>query len=130
MWAGWGPTHILWPPTVIEPEGCLFHGPLSLLVSRLTASAAEDLVNAVKWSGRGPIGGERTYGSSGQPFWIDCGDQMTFRIGAVRGYNPDGSRFEGVGIRPDVEIAPTREDLYTGRDRVLEQVLADIPSER
>jgi C-terminal processing protease CtpA/Prc len=33
---------------------------------------------------------------------------------------PDGSRFEGVGIQPDIEVKLTRKDLYKSRDRVLE----------
>jgi C-terminal processing protease CtpA/Prc len=33
---------------------------------------------------------------------------------------PDGSPFEGVGIRPDLEVLPSVDDLRAGRDVVLE----------
>lgn len=124
-WAGWGQTHVMWMPTIIQPEVCLFHGKLYVLVNRETASAAEDLVNSIKWSERGTVVGEPTYGSSGQPVFFDCGNEMSFRIGAIRGYQPDGSRFEGVGIQPDILIEPTRKDIYEGRDRVFEFVVEE-----
>jgi carboxyl-terminal processing protease len=45
---------------------------------------------------------------------------MLVFVGAKRESFPDGSRFEGVGIRPDVEIAPNLDDVRAGRDVVLE----------
>jgi C-terminal processing protease CtpA/Prc len=45
---------------------------------------------------------------------------------------PDGGRFEGVGIRPDVEVSPTVEDLRAGGDVELEAARARLlsPAER
>ena len=40
-------------------------------------------------------------------------------MSAVRTSMPDGSQFEGVGIKPDVEVLLMREDLYEDRDPVL-----------
>ena len=34
-----------------------------------------------------------------------------------------GTRLEGAGLRPDVTVEPTREDLRHGRDRALERAL-------
>lgn len=48
---------------------------------------------------------------------------MSFRISTKRAYFPDGSLFEGVGIAPDIYVAPTREDMYENRDPVLEKAL-------
>lgn len=36
-------------------------------------------------------------------------------------YFPDGSEFEGVGIRPDVEVHTSIDDLKKGRDPILEK---------
>lgn len=49
----------------------------------------------------------------GQPF------EMMVWVGAKHEMFPDGSRFEGVGIKPDVEIRPTVEDIKQGRDAAL-----------
>ncbi len=48
---------------------------------------------------------------------------MGFRVSTKRVSFPDGSPFEGVGIRPDLEIRPTVDDLRKGRDPVLERAL-------
>jgi C-terminal processing protease CtpA/Prc len=36
---------------------------------------------------------------------------------------PDGSRFEGMGIAPDLSVETTPEDLKAGRDAVLEKAV-------
>jgi carboxyl-terminal processing protease len=45
---------------------------------------------------------------------------MMLFVGAKREIFPDGSRFEGVGIKPDVAVAPTADDIRHGRDEALE----------
>jgi carboxyl-terminal processing protease len=69
---------------------------------------------------RAVIVGETTGGSSGQPYMLDLGQGMMILVGAKRELFPDGSPFEGVGIRPDVEIGPSVEDLRARKDTVLE----------
>ena len=51
---------------------------------------------------------------------IDLGHGMMVMVGVQRLSFPDGSPLEGVGIKPDVEVGPTVEDLKAGRDTVLE----------
>ncbi|HMJ22712.1 MAG TPA: hypothetical protein VK513_12420 [Terriglobales bacterium] len=46
---------------------------------------------------------------------------MSARIGAVREYFPDGSAFEGVGIKPDIEVRPSIDDLRKRKDVVLQK---------
>ena len=53
------------------------------MLSSIT-SASEDFVSPLKFSGRGTIVGEATFGSSGQPYIYDFGNGMTLRIGAKR----------------------------------------------
>ena len=65
----------------------------------------------------------RASGSTGQPFYYEFGNGMGFRVSTKRVYFPDESPFEGVGIRPDLEIKPTVDDLRKGRDPVLERAL-------
>jgi hypothetical protein len=73
-----------------------------------------------KDNGRARVVGETTGGSSGQPYILDLADGMLAFVGAKRESFPDGSRFEGVGIRPDVEVAPTVDDIRAGRDVALD----------
>jgi carboxyl-terminal processing protease len=48
---------------------------------------------------------------------------MSLKISVKREYFPDGSEFEGVGIKPDIEVHPTIDDFRNGRDPVLEKAL-------
>jgi C-terminal processing protease CtpA/Prc len=34
-----------------------------------------------------------------------------------------GTRLDGVGLAPDLRVAPTRQDLRTGHDRALERAV-------
>jgi len=111
---------LLWRGSASEPEADAYRGRLALLVDGGCFSACEDFVMPFKDNGRAILVGETTGGSTGQPYMLDLGDGMQAMVGAKREMFPDGGRFEGVGIRPDVEIAPTVDDLRSGRDVVLE----------
>ncbi|MCK4430123.1 MAG: peptidase S41, partial [Candidatus Aminicenantes bacterium] len=78
-----------------------------------------------KDNGRAIIMGEPTFGSTGQPYIYEFGDGISIGIGTKRVYMPDGSKFEGIGIIPDIEVRLTREDIYESRDRVLEKAVEE-----
>src|SRR5258708_27321762 len=83
--------------------------------------AWEDFVVALKDNHRATIIGERTAGSSGQPFGKDFDNGMGFGLSTKREFFPDGSEFEGVGIAPDIEVHTRASDLQSGKDSVLEK---------
>ena len=114
---------VYWPASSNTPEHPLFKGRLLLLADGGCASACEDFLVPFKDNKRGTLIGETTYGSSGQPYYYDFGNGMSFRVSTKREFFPDGSPFEGVGIRPDVEVTPTVADLAAGRDPVLAKAL-------
>jgi len=99
----------------------IYTGKLFILTDSNCASACEDFVMPFKDNKRAIIVGETTWGSSGLPFVQHFKNGMVFAIGTKREYFPDGSEFEGVGIKPDVEITPRAEDLHSGKDAVLEK---------
>jgi carboxyl-terminal processing protease len=73
---------------------------------------------------RATIIGERTAGSSGQPYEHRFENGMVFGLSTKREFLPDGSPFEGVGIAPDIEVPIHVEDLASGRDPALEKTLS------
>lgn len=106
--------YFMTPGSVKLPESPIYTGPIYVLQDRFCGSACEDFVMPLKTSRRATLFGERTFGSSGQPYMMTFDNRMTFRVSTKRMYLPDGSEFEGVGIRPDVEITPppaATEDL-------------------
>ncbi len=101
-----------------------YPGPVALLVDRECASACEDFAIRFKSGDRGLVLGEATWGSTGQPIqalFPELG--MTLRVSTKRESFADGSRFEGVGVTPDIAIPLTRADLTTQGDLYLERAI-------
>jgi carboxyl-terminal processing protease len=113
-------SEFLWRSSTSDPAADAYQGRLAVLADAGCLSACEDFVMPFKDNGRGLIVGETTGGSTGQPYVLDFGDGMQAIVGSKREMFPDGAPFEGVGIRPDVVVAPSVEDLRAGRDAVLE----------
>lgn len=118
---GLGRTQMRMPAALQQPNDPVYTGPLFVLADGGCGSACEDFVMPLRFNGRATVIGERTSGSTGQPYMHGFDEQMSFRVSTKRAYFPDGSQFEGVGIAPNIELAPTPEDLRAGRDPVLER---------
>ena len=74
-----------------------------------------------KFSKRATLVGETTAGSYSMTRHVDYENGMILNIAAVHHSFPDGSQFEGVGIKPDVQVDVTADDLRAGRDVVLQK---------
>ena len=110
----------VWRSGAQQPPPNAFAGRLVLLVDAGCHSACEDFVMPFKDNGRAVLVGETTAGSTGQPYVLDLGHDMIVLIGAKREMFPDGSRFEGIGIKPDLPISPAPDDIRQDRDVVLQ----------
>jgi carboxyl-terminal processing protease len=110
-------------PDVIEPaKGPRYAGPVYVLTSASTCSAAEDFLIPLRVQKRATLVGEATCGSSGQPLSFAIYG-ANVRICTKWDRFPDGTEFVGVGILPDVAVSRTKEDVATGRDAVLEAAI-------
>ena len=92
-----------------ENENAVFHGPVVLLTSRKTVSAAEDFTAFFRTNHRAQIIGQPTCGTSGTPLLkgLYCG---TLRVCSVGYRLKDGTEFIGEGIQPDVFSDAPLED--------------------
>jgi carboxyl-terminal processing protease len=79
---------------------------LAVLVDGGTASAAEVMAGALQDRQRGVIVGSRTYGKGSvqQPVRLSDGTAIEFTI--ARYFTPSGRSLDGVGVRPDIDVAP------------------------
>jgi carboxyl-terminal processing protease len=111
------------PGALNMPRGPVYEGELFLLADFGCASACEDFLLPFKQSGRALIIGQRTRGSTGQPYLYEFENGMSFRVSSKRVYFPDGLPFEGVGIVPDIVLTPSVDDVKAGRDIVLDRAL-------
>ena len=95
--------------------------PLVILTNEGSASASEIFAGALQDLNRATVIGQRSCGCLlGYLGYADLpgGGQLAYsELGFV---STKGRRIEGVGVLPDVEIKPAREDILFNRDRVLE----------
>ncbi|HSD18154.1 MAG TPA: S41 family peptidase [Thermomonas sp.] len=109
----------------VQPDGKrLYTGPVLVLTSARTYSAAEDFVVAFDAMKRGRLVGEATGGSTGQPLFFDLPGGGKARICTKRDSYPDGREFVGIGVQPQVTVHPSVADLRAGRDTVLQAAIA------
>jgi carboxyl-terminal processing protease len=109
-----------------DPKKRLYTRPVAVLIGPATYSAAEDFLVAWKMMKRGSTIGSPSGGSTGQPLHLSLPGGGSMRICTKRDRFANGEEFVGVGIKPDIEVQNTFEDVRTGRDRVLEAAVAAV----
>ncbi len=127
-WRAWGLTQApigetgSWPA---DPDRH-YRGKVAVLTSAQTYSAAEDFVGAFKGLKRGPVIGEATGGSTGQPLFLQLPGGGSARICSKRDRLADGTEFVGVGIQPDVTVTNTVDTFLAEHDRVLDEAVRQL----
>jgi C-terminal processing protease CtpA/Prc len=107
------------PEFIVPRAGYRYTGPLVILTGPATYSTAEDFLIPFDFSNRAVLVGETTAGSTGNPLRVPLPGGGNFRVVTLRTLYPDGREWVGIGIKPHVEIHPTRQDIYKGNDPVL-----------
>ena len=110
-------------PNAVRPGGYTSK-PVVVLAGAATFSAAEDFLVAWKNSGRGPILGEPTGGSTGQPLSFTLPGGGSARVCTKKDTFPGGLEWVGKGIDPDILVRPSVADIQARRDTTLERALA------
>jgi len=114
-------------------DGTRFMGPIVFLTAGTASSTAEDFVISLREADRVLLVGERTAGSAGNAINLPLPGGGQFEMATFRAYLPDSGEYVGIGLRPDVEIRPTTQDIRNGVDAVMEMgldVLANWDSYR
>lgn len=101
-------------------------GPIAILSSAYTASAAEDFINVMKYNTKAIIIGSASFGSTGQPLMYELESGGGFRICTRRSLALDGSEFINYGFKPDIECCLSIDDLKTNADSVMKKALETI----
>ncbi len=97
--------------------------PTAVLIGHNTASAAEDFLISADGQQHFTKIGERSFGSTGQPFLFDLPGGGSARVCTKKDTYPDGREFVGYGVQPDVEVAPSLKDFIEQKDPVIEAAL-------
>lgn len=97
--------------------------PTVILLGHNTASAAEDFLIYADNQKHMIKMGQKSFGSTGQPFLFDLPGGGSARVCTKKDTYPDGREFVGYGIKPDIEITPTLNDYLNNRDKTLEEAI-------
>ena len=108
-------------PWVCGPKSQRFVKPTVVLTGHLTASAAEDFLVFADNQEHIIRMGEKTYGSTGQPFVFDLPGGGFAIVCTKKDVFKDGREFVGYGIVPHITVKRTLQDYYDQRDAVLEK---------
>lgn len=112
----------------LRPAGARsrYRGRLVILIDHRCASACEDFVAPFADSRYALVIGDTTWGSTGQPRFLELGNGMQFQVSARRYRRPNGEPFEGVGIPPHLVVPISASALRAGRDDALERALEEL----
>jgi carboxyl-terminal processing protease len=80
--------------------------PLVVMINRSTASAAEILASAIQDRNRGVVIGERSYGKGSVQEFRTLEDGSKLELTVALYITPSGRTIEGVGVTPDLTVAP------------------------
>lgn len=87
-----------------------------VLLNRFSASGSEVLAAALKENGRATIVGEKSFGKGTVNISNDLDDGGQLYVSIATWLTPDGTQIDGVGIRPDVAVQLSDEDIDLRRD--------------
>lgn len=96
--------------------------PTLVLIGHKTVSAAEDFLVPLRNIKHIKTMGEITAGSAGTPYEIPLPGSSAY-ICVLQSYYPDGKKFVGVGITPDIEVKRTILGIINMQDEVLNRAI-------
>jgi tetratricopeptide (TPR) repeat protein len=108
----------------VAPDGKVqFLGPTVLLTNRITASAADGFVLAMRVLPHVTVVGDLTEGALSAQFPDRLPNGWTLFVAFKVARDNNGVNWDGIGVPPDLRIVNTAADIAAGRDRVLEFAL-------
>ena len=97
--------------------------PTVVLTGHDTYSATEEFLLFLDKSKQIIRIGENSGGSNGQPYYVSLPGGGRIRICAQHCTYPDGRKYVGCGVKPNIEIKETVDDLIHNRDAALEEAV-------
>lgn len=94
-----------------------------VLVNQGSASASEIVAGALGDHKVATIIGMQTFGKGSVQDVITITPDTSLKVTIAEWLTPDGHSFEGVGIKPSIEVEVTREDIEAGIDPQMERAV-------
>lgn len=104
-------------------DGQAFTIPLVVLVNEGSASASEILAGAIQDSGRGQLIGVTTFGKGLVQVGHELSDGAVMSITTAHWFTPKGRAINQEGLKPDIQVERTTEDIEADRDPQLDRAV-------
>ncbi len=90
--------------------------PVVIIMNRFSASGSEVLAAALQENGRATLVGEKSFGKGTVNISSELDDGGLLYVSIAKWLTPKGTQIDGVGLRPDVEVSLSDEDIDLRRD--------------
>jgi len=104
----------------------LYTKPLVVMTSAFDVSWGESLAQTLRIAHRATLVGSPTNGTFGPKDGITIPGGAIVHFTRGRALWPDGSKYHGIGVVPDVRVEPTFHGLRQGRDEVYDAALSTL----
>ena len=92
-----------------------------VLINENSASASEITAGALRDYGKAKLVGKKSYGKGSVQVVIDLSSGSQLKVTEARWYTPKGKNIDKEGIKPDVEVELTADDVKNDKDPQLEK---------
>ena len=101
----------------------LSHLPVAVLINQGSASASEILAGALRDIKKVKLVGEKTFGKGSVQELEKLKDESSVRLTVAKWLIPSGHCINEEGLKPDIEVEMTDEDINNGIDKQLEEAM-------
>jgi carboxyl-terminal processing protease len=101
----------------------LAHLPVAVLINQGSASASEILAGALRDIKKVKLVGEKTFGKGSVQELERLKDKSSVRLTVAKWLIPSGHCINEEGLKPDIEVEMTDEDIDNGIDKQLEEAM-------
>lgn len=102
--------------------------PVIILVNKGSASASEIFAGALRDNKGVKLVGEKTFGKGSVQTLETFKDDSSLKVTVAKWFTPSGISIADEGLKPDVEIALSEENINSGKDPQLEKAIEILNS--
>ncbi len=111
-----------------QPNGQLKNYPMVILLNKGSASASEILAGALKDNRGVLIVGETSFGKGSVQEVLDLAKKASLKVTIAKWFTPKGVSINDNGIKPDIEVKRSEEDIQNDKDPQLDKAKELIKS--